>query len=129
MEKVIRRRRRLRDQAIREAGEWARSLKGRVAVILVGSYARGDFNQWSNIDLVIVDPSLEGIRVVDRLARISTRPGYEVIPLTPGELERLLEKRNPIAVDAVCNGVVLRDNLDVQALLDAYKPRLCGAPA
>lgn len=107
---VIKRRVETRCRVVREALEWAESLSMRVSVVLIGSYARGDFNLWSDVDIVLVSEDLRG-GPVERLRNIDAPPGYEVIPLTPGEFMRLLEKRNAIAVEAVERGVVLRDDL------------------
>ena len=64
-----------------------------VEAYLFGSYARGDYLESSDIDLVIVSPSFRGMRYIDRLEvvyRVAWRrrqtPWIEVIPLTPEEL-------------------------------------------
>jgi hypothetical protein len=44
-------------------------------------------------------------------------PGFEVIPLTPEEAVRAAEKGNPLLVEAVERGVVLRDDLGVVGAL------------
>lgn len=108
----IKRREEARCRVVREALEWAESLSMRVSVVLIGSYARGDFNLWSDVDIVLVSEDLRG-GPVERLRNIEAPPGYEVIPLTPGEIMRLLEKGNVISVEAVERGVVLRDNLEI----------------
>lgn len=117
MERIIEKRARERQRVIEEARQWARSLEGPVTVILVGSYARGDFNAWSDVDLLVVSPVFRGVRVIDRLLGIDTPPGYEVIAVTPEELERMIAKKNPLVVDASRHGIVLRDDLGVSRLL------------
>ena len=111
MEQVIRRRREERQRVIEEAKKWAQGLPGPVTAILVGSYARGDFNAWSDVDIVLVSPRFRGLRVLDRLAAIDAPPGYEVIPWTPEEYIEARGRRNPLAVEAAEQGVVLRDDL------------------
>ena len=111
MEQVIRRRREERQRVIEEAKKWAQGLPGPVTAILVGSYARGDFNAWSDVDIVLVSPRFRGLRVLDRLAAIDAPPGYEAIPWTPEEYAEALRRRNPLAVEAAEQGVVLRDDL------------------
>ena len=37
-----------------------------MAAYLFGSYARGDWNEWSDIDIAIVSPVFEGNRFLDR---------------------------------------------------------------
>lgn len=41
---AVKRRERLREQVIREAREWASKLPFKATALLIGSYARGDFN-------------------------------------------------------------------------------------
>jgi len=47
------------------------------------------------------------------VGRVRAPPGFEVIPLTPEEAVRAAEKGNPLLVEAVERGVVLRDDLGV----------------
>ena len=111
---ILEERRRLREEAIEKAKRWARSLPFRCSAILIGSYARGDFNLWSDVDIVLV-AEFQGTPI-ERLRSIDYPTGFEVIPLNPEEFRRLLEKRNPIAVEAVERGVVLRDDLGIGRL-------------
>ena len=62
MEKVVELRRRMREEALKKAEAFAGCVKsklGKVTAILFGSYARGDFNVWSDIDLLIVTDSAQ----------------------------------------------------------------------
>lgn len=118
---IIEKRVRERLRVIEEARRWAESLQPPVSVILVGSYARGDFNAWSDVDLLVVSPVFRGMRVTDRLLGIDAPPGYEVIAVTPEELEKMIAKKNPLAVDALRHGVVLRDDLGVSKLLERLR--------
>jgi len=72
---------------------------------LFGSYAKGDWIESSDVDLVIVSSSFQGSRFIDRLeliyrieGELGVKPWIEVIPLTPGELQERL-----------ATSVVLRD--------------------
>lgn len=76
----------------------------------------GDFNLWSDIDVVVVSDELRG-SPLERLRQISIPPGFEVIPVTLEELKRLLERRNPIAVELLENGVIVRDDYNIKELL------------
>ena len=98
-------------EVVERAGEFARSLEGPVSAVLVGSYARGDFNEWSDVDVLLIG-QFEG-RPPERVERVRAPPGFEVIPLTPEEAVRAAEKGNPLLVEAVERGVVLRDDLGV----------------
>ncbi len=66
---------------------------GRVTVILYGSYARGDYNLWSDIDLLVVSEKFRNVRILDRYDLIpQPPPGVEPVLLTPGEFVENLEK-------------------------------------
>ncbi|MBS7648760.1 nucleotidyltransferase domain-containing protein, partial [Candidatus Bathyarchaeota archaeon] len=51
---IIEERRRLREKRIEEAREWASRIRLRVTAILIGSFARGDFNLWSDVDILVI---------------------------------------------------------------------------
>jgi len=111
----------MRSKVLKEVKEWARSLPFKSTVILVGSYARGDFNLWSDIDVVVI-AGFKG-NPVERLRGIEHPPGFEVIPLTPEEFAVLLSKRNPLTLEALERGVVLRDDLNFRK---SFKTRIQG---
>jgi predicted nucleotidyltransferase len=77
------------------------------AAHVVGSVARGDFNQWSDVDVVIVADGLSP-RALDRIDLFSDRPpGIEVFAYTPRELEQERERKNPIVLEAGHIGIDL----------------------
>ncbi|MHB9302290.1 nucleotidyltransferase domain-containing protein [Thermofilum pendens] len=119
---VVERRVKLREEVVKEALEWASRLRGSVTAVLVGSYARGDFNEWSDVDVVLVSGEFKG-GPLERLKAIEVPPGYEVIPLTPEEFERLLERGDQLALEAVERGVKLRDDLGLLSRDFAEKAR------
>ena len=55
--------------------------------ILFGSYAHGNANQWSDIDLALVSREFEGIRFLDknkiRKITISISSDLEILPFNP----------------------------------------------
>ena len=55
--------------------------------ILFGSYARGNYTEWSDIDLAIVSEVFEGSRMDDRdkirPIKLSISSDLEVLPYTP----------------------------------------------
>ena len=112
---IIERRKREQERVIKSVQDWARSLPFKSTVILVGSYARGDFNLWSDIDVVLIaeftEPPLE------RLKKIDAPPGFEVIPLTPKEFIEQLKKRNPLVLEAIEHGIVVRDDYNIRELV------------
>ena len=113
---ILKERRALREKVIEEARRWASNLPFKSSVILIGSYARGDFNLWSDVDIVLI-AELQG-NPLERLKAIDYPPGYEVIPLTPKEFLTLLSKRSPIAMEAISNGIILRDDYNIKRLLN-----------
>ena len=118
---ILKERRELRERVLREAREWASSLSYKATVVLVGSYARGDFNLWSDVDLILVS-DFKG-NPIERLRTIRSPPGYEVIPLTPEEFMEQADRRNPLVLEAICEGIVLRDDyrlLDNESLRRKY---------
>lgn len=121
---VLEERRRVRERVVEEARRWAAALPFRSSAVLIGSYARGDFNKWSDVDVLLV-AEFEG-DPLRRLRSIDAPPGYQVIPLTPRELERLLERGDPLAREAASVGVVLRDDLGIAERLARYRER--GSP-
>lgn len=75
---------------------------------VVGSVARGDFNVWSDVDVVVVADALPE-RPPDRaLVLMEGRPPrVEPIGFTPGELEDARRRRNPLVVELDSIGVAL----------------------
>ena len=112
---VVRRREENRRAVIERAREWASSLRLRATAILVGSYARGDYNLWSDVDILLISDSLAG-SPLQRLRDIDAPPGFQVIPITTAEFRKLLARRGSIAEEALRSGVFLRDDLQLASL-------------
>ncbi len=59
--------------------------------ILFGSYATGNANQWSDIDLALVAPEFEGVRFRDknkiRKITLSVSTDLEVLPFNPRDFK------------------------------------------
>ncbi|MCC6041579.1 MAG: nucleotidyltransferase domain-containing protein [Desulfurococcaceae archaeon] len=116
MEKIIEERVKTRERAIEEAREFAKCASrrlGRITAILYGSYARGDFNEWSDIDVLIVAESLprnpiERLNLVEDCVR--SHPRVEPVLITLEELNKLKNK-NPAVIEAFTRGLVLVDDL------------------
>jgi predicted nucleotidyltransferase len=116
VEKVISERLKECERALGEAMEFAMCVKGklgRVTVVLYGSYARGDFNEWSDIDVLVIAEQLpenpiERLSLVqDCMARVA---GVEPLLLTPDMVQRI-RGRNLAVREALEKGVVLIDDL------------------
>jgi len=73
-------------------------------VILYGSRARGEPDQWSDLDVVVVSPRFQSIRFIDRWPQLFRALGspVELEPLcyTPEEFERAC--REPGVVHTAC---------------------------
>ena len=78
---------------------------------MTGSYARGDFNLWSDVDIVLI-ADFSG-NPIERLKLVDEPSGFQVITLREEEFLRLLQRRNPIAVEAAQSGVMLRDDYGI----------------
>lgn len=109
--RIILRRQAERDAAIEKARAYALTMQDRVAVravIVFGSYARGDFNKWSDIDvLVIADGLPEGFRARTRLLHEAALPGIQVVGWTASEAVRRRARHDPIALEAETRGVTV----------------------
>lgn len=109
---VIARRRRERNESLDTARRWAEQRATNIpttlsAVVVFGSVARGDFNQWSDVDvLVVADELPDGW--LDRCELLSpVPPGFEVIIWTTDEFAQARKKHNPVAVEADDVGVIV----------------------
>ena len=109
---VVERRRRLRERAIEAARVFAGCVRGlgigRVSVFVFGSYARGDFNEWSDVDvLVVTDAPLPAnpFRRLDMVEKcLAEACCVEPVILTVDEFMGRLGKGDPAVVEAVERG-------------------------
>lgn len=111
MKEAVAERRAERERLIELARAHVSQLSGRLFLrqaAVVGSVARGDFNVWSDVDVVVVADALPE-RTLDRLDLLmqDRPPRVEVIGFTPGELEAARRKRNPLIVELDSVGVPL----------------------
>lgn len=109
---IIRWRERKRLDAIESAKKWVSTLNFRVSAILIGSYARGDFNLWSDIDVILVSDTFRE-NPLERLKRIDPPPGFQVIPLNLEEFERLHNRSDILIREALEYGIILRDDFQL----------------
>ena len=109
-------------KAVRGFALKASQALGPLTAILYGSYARGDFNLWSDVDVLLVVrdevalPRKPHKRVELVLGLIP--PGFEVHLVREGELRRALARR-AFARAALAGAVVVLDQLGLTEELRA----------
>ena len=93
-----------------------------LAAAVVGSVARGDFNVWSDIDVVVVSDDLPE-RIPDRMAILMREDtgGVQPVGYTREEFREASSKRNPLAASVTEEGVILLGD-DVFRDLSARSP-------
>jgi hypothetical protein len=110
LETVIRRRREARDRLVARARTFAAALGADPrtrAVVVFGSVARGDFNLWSDVDVLVVADGVTA-RALDRLDALPPwPPGVQPLVWSVDEWRTHLAGGNPIAVEAVRRGLWL----------------------
>ena len=114
MEEIIKRRIIAREAAIKKAKSFVECVGAYLSVrkaILIGSYARGDFNISSDIDiLIVVDDDLPN-NPIKRLDLVETclfkHINIEPIIINVSEYNKLKDKRNPVIVEAEKYGIQL----------------------
>lgn len=109
---VVRRRRSERAALVDRARAYVDELGKSVtleAAVVFGSVARGDFNVWSDVDVLLLVADLPPGRQ-DRLAMVDENAPAGVSPMTwtPDEFRAEFARGNPIAIEAAQTGVVLR---------------------
>jgi predicted nucleotidyltransferase len=100
-----------RERLLELARDYVRRLAERqplLAAAVVGSVARGDFNVWSDVDVVVAAESLPA-RAPDRslLLAADAPGGVQAIGFTPQELAEARRRGNPLAEEALTSGAVL----------------------
>ena len=84
---------------------------GAKKAILFGSYARGDADEYSDIDLIIIAeskrPFVERFKDFSDLWKVSPIKAIDVLVYTPQEFKEMYEQENPFIVRAVEEGKVI----------------------
>jgi uncharacterized protein len=122
VETIIERRRAERQALIEIANDYVAQIERRhpvAAAVVFGSVARGDFNLWSDVDLLVVSDAIRG-SLFERLDALGDRPPrVQPIAWTVAEWRDQLARGNPIAREAVGAGVWLRGSADLLQAPDA----------
>ncbi|MCX7016213.1 MAG: nucleotidyltransferase domain-containing protein [Candidatus Sumerlaeota bacterium] len=91
-------------EAVRQAG-----IRARQGVVF-GSYARGEANEWSDIDLVVIAPELDDLtdrRLLLTLWELRAKTDSRIEPIPCGEREWENDTNRPILEIARREGVVI----------------------
>ena len=111
MSSAVEERRREQERLIDLARRYVRVLSGRLplkAAAVVGSVARGDFNLWSDVDVVVVAGGLPDAPAERARLLLSGAPaGVQPVGFTPHDLEVGLARRNRMLLDLAECGIVL----------------------
>ena len=117
MENVIQLRKKERNNLLEKAEKYLEKLKRRVGPlsgVVFGSVSRGDFNDASDIDIVVIAEKLPAhpLRRLEVLLDPWV-PGIDPKGYTPSEFEQLKQKGNPFIQLVLEEGIVLRDEIGV----------------
>ena len=78
-------------------------------IILFGSRARGDQDEYSDLDLIVIKETNQ--RFVERLGAVPALPvRSDVFVYTPKEWEAMRENKNPFTQSVLESGKVIYDN-------------------
>ncbi len=109
---IIERRRAERREKIGLADDYIRAVTLRLGIHrawVVGSVARGDFNVWSDIDVVVVADDLPPTPLQRADLFLDKPPNVQIVAYTPEEFQEELRRENPLVVEATTLGVPIGD--------------------
>ena len=108
---AVQRRRAEQQARIEVAAAWAKRLASRqdvTAVVVFGSTARGDFNKWSDVDVLVVAEELpDEWRTRTEVLAADAPLGLQQVGWTPAELAERRRRGDPIARECDAVGVVV----------------------
>jgi len=79
-------------------------------IVLYGSFARGDADEYSDIDLVVIAPEFDGPReltLVEKLWQATTSADNRIEPVPCGEKEWESDQQRPILEIARREGIII----------------------
>ena len=78
-------------------------------IILFGSAARGDADEYSDLDVIVIKETDRRFvqRLVDAGALVSSPRHVDIFVYTPDELEAMIEEENPFIESALRDGKVV----------------------
>ena len=93
-------------------GSFAPVLKagGAERAIIFGSYARGEADEYSDVDLVIIKET--GLSFLDRYTDFqglfeATRKALQILVYTPEEFDDMRARGNPFILNVIKDGIVI----------------------
>lgn len=107
-------------EEIQNITESIKSIDGVLAIVLFGSYSRGDFDEGSDIDLLVIFRSKEELKNgMKRIYSISARSDYffQIICLTIDEI-----KYSPLLESILREGKIYYGENVLKALQNSFKP-------
>jgi predicted nucleotidyltransferase len=108
---LVERRRAEQRARIDTVATWAEDLAARwavSAVVVFGSTVRGDFNKWSDVDVLVVADELPADwRSRMELLMSGAPPGLQALGWTPSELAERRRRKDPIALECDNVGVAV----------------------
>ncbi len=95
------------------------------AVIVYGSAAKGLQGEWSDLDVMLVSDAFKGLTVTERVALLlkHAEPRIEALGYSFDELTRMVEKANPLALNALIEGLPLKSSRRLEELRRAARAR------
>jgi len=98
--------------------EVSRSLKAS-CVVLFGSYARGDYTEYSDIDLCVISDELPK-DLFGRRTIVTTIQKIKAIGFTVGEFSGMIDELNPLVLDILHYGKLLKG----EEIYERFRKRL-----
>lgn len=117
MENVIHLRNKEKEDLLEKAEKYLEKLRerlGPLSGIVFGSVSRGDFNEASDIDILVIAEGLptHPLRRLDILLGPCV-PGIDPKGYTPSEFERMRQKESPFIQLVLREGIVLTDEIGI----------------
>ncbi|MGD2248744.1 MAG: nucleotidyltransferase domain-containing protein [Candidatus Methanofastidiosia archaeon] len=117
MKSVIQLRKKERKTLLKKAEKYLEKLEESLkplSAIVFGSVSRGDFNDASDIDILVIAEGLPShpLQRFDILLAPFI-PGIDPKGYTPSEFERLRQKKDPFIQLVLKEGIILKDELNI----------------
>jgi hypothetical protein len=117
MKSVIQLRKKERKTLLKKAEKYLEKLEESLkplSAIVFGSVSRGDFNDASDIDILVIAEGLptHPLQRFDILLAPCI-PGVDPKGYTPSEFERLQQKKDPFIKLILKEGIILKDELNI----------------